>query len=397
VRSARASRFVLGLVVGAALLVLPAAASAASISGTVSATAGGGGIDAVEVCARPELYSFEAICSQTNGFGTYTLTGLPAGSYTVRFREPHNRNYVDQYFDGAAELGSADPVTVTAAEARFGVDAVLQYGGTIAGTVLAAAGGAPVGSFLVCAFATTPLGEVGRCWRTDSSGHYEINGLPPEDYTVEFLSEDEFNLLSEYFAGAGSANAATPVHIGVAGEGKVGIDATLEPGVEITGTLTEARSGRPLSDADVSLLKPGTAEGLGTVHTDQAGRYAFRGRPAGSYVVALVPFGSGNACYPPQFYSGSADFLGATPLSVAPPQVVAGVDAQVSNLCSDAPQPIKVELIPTPPTAAPPKCKKNQWKRWVKGKYRCVKKPKKHRKMHHRAKGHGPQAVATDR
>ena len=156
------------------------------------------------------------------------------------------------------------PVSQTSAKSALsGIDAQLSEGSTISGTVTDAASTGPVANFLVCAFAPTALGEVGRCDRTEAGGNYAINGLPPEDYKVEFLPEDEFNYLPQYYDGVDTLAAATPVAIAAANEVKAGIDAALLPGVEITGTLTEVGSGRALAGVEVSLLEAGTEQALG--------------------------------------------------------------------------------------------------------------------------------------
>ena len=78
--------------------------------------------------------------------------------------------------------------------------------------------------------------------------------------------------------------------------------------------------------------------------------------------------------------------------------MIPGIDGQVIDVCPDPPrpQPVQVTFIPTEPPPPPLKCRKNQKKKWVKGKYRCVKKPQRHKK-HHRRNAKGPQAVATER
>ncbi len=391
----RVAAFVLCLF-GALGAVAPALAAAGSIAGTVTAAVGGAPVAGIQVCARVEPLAFEETCAETDAGGGYALAGLPSGSYKVRFSERQNRNYVDQFFSGKSEFSTADPIAIAATENKTGVDAALQAGGTIAGTVTDFGTGIAVANFPVCAFASTPLGEVGRCWRTDGDGNYAINGLPPEDYEVEFLGEGEFNYLTQYYDGATTAATATPVPIAGPGDLESSIDAALRPGAEISGTLTAAGTHKPLSGVEVSLLAPVTEEVLKFVETDSAGRYAFRGRPAGTYVIGFshTMFGSFNSdCYQAQYYRGAAGFASATPLTVAPPDVLAGIDGEVTDICpKTGPQPVQVTLIPTAPQPRPFKCRKGKRKKWVKGRYHCVK------KKHHRRGGkHGPHAVASGR
>jgi hypothetical protein len=392
----RGGLFVSMLAVFAALAVVaPALAAAGSISGTV-ADESHVGIEGVQVCARIEPFTVEETCAETNAAGAYALAGLQQGSYKVSFHETRNRNYVDQYYNGKDEFGTADPLPVGSAQDLTGVDAEMHPGGTIAGSITDAISMDPVANFPVCAFASTPLGEVGRCSYTDPSGNYAINGLPPEDYQVEFLGEGSFNYLTQYYDDASSSGGATLVKIEGPGDVEASINAALEVGAEISGTLTEVGTHKPLANVRVALLEPVTEEVLRFVPTDSAGRYAFRGRPAGAYVVGFshTLFGPMNAdCYSAQYYKGAATFSAATPLTVAPPQVLAGIDGEVANRCPEThSQPVKVTLIErvqSPATLS--RCHKGFHRKWVGGKRRCVRKQRKHHRRHE----HSPHAHAT--
>jgi hypothetical protein len=379
----RATGCVVVMAICGAVLALPALAAAATISGTVTAP-GGGGIGGVEVCPTPEPYNFEVPCTETNAGGGYELSALPGSAYRLRFSAARNNlNYVSQFYDGKLYY-PGDLVTVGDSEARTGVDAVLQPGGSIAGRVVGANSLNPVAGFQVCAFSNSMSGEVGRCWSTDDSGNYVINGLPPAKYQVEFVGEGDFNYLTQYYDGVTGSGVATLVTVAAANEVVPAIDAALQPGAEISGTVTEVGTHQPLAKIAVSLLEPGTERVVRYVETDAAGHYAFRGRPAGSYVVAFshTLFGSWNGdCYSAQYYKGASSFGTATPLTVAPPQVVTGIDGEVARECAEPrPTPVQVELIPTPqPLVTPRKCRKGFHKKRVKGMVRCVRKHKKHR------------------
>jgi Carboxypeptidase regulatory-like domain len=401
VRSTRVSKFVLGLIGCCAFLALPAAASAGSLSGTVTAAVGGGPVGGIEVCVTPEPYGFEVPCTETNGSGGYQLPNLRESAYRLRFSSARNNlNYVDQFYDGKLTY-PGDTLFVGLNEAKT-VDAALQPGGTIAGTVADANTHAPIAGLQVCAAPTSITAGIDRCWRTDGNGSYQINGLSTAEYRVQFFGEGAFNYLTQHYDGVDGAGSATLVPIAGPNQVVSSIDAAMQPGAEISGRLTEAGSDKPLANVSVSLLYASTGEAARSVETDAAGNYAFRGRPAGNYIVGFSHTNGGpwnNDCYAAQYYKGSASLAGASPLTVAPPQVLTGIDGQVSDLCPDRViQPIKVELIPTPPQPPVLKCRKAQKKKWVKGRYRCVKKPRKHRKHHRRGAGRGgPHAVATDR
>jgi hypothetical protein len=393
----RGLKAVFGLMAAAAALAMAPAAMAASISGTVSSAVDHGPIAGIDVCADPSPYHFEGSCAETDAAGAYTIGSLPAASYSVRFSaDRHNLNYVNQFY-GGKDSYPGDLVTVGDAEAWTGIDAELLEGGAIEGSVTHGAG-LPVAGFLVCAFAFTATGEAGRCSRSGSDGAYAIRGLPSEDYKVEFASEDEFNYLNQYWQGSGDYFDWDPVAV-TAGGTVTGIDAELEPGVEIAGTVREAGTGQPLAGIRVTLLDGATEEPRGRfAFSDTSGRYAFRGRPGGTYVVAFshpFPGEVGNDdWFSSGFYDGATSFAAAARLTVAPPQVLAGIDGEVLDERPPR-ETVQVILNPVQPPIVSPgqprRCRKGFRKRRVKGRVRCVKvnksKGKRHRKgARHRAR-----------
>jgi len=58
----------------------------------------------------------------------YEIGGLPAGVYRVRFSNSPWPGGVEEWYDGAADLSSADDVTVVAGQTTAGIDAVLGDG-----------------------------------------------------------------------------------------------------------------------------------------------------------------------------------------------------------------------------------------------------------------------------
>jgi hypothetical protein len=65
----------------------------------------------------------------TEGNGTYELSGpLPTGNYTVYFSAGSScaaGNYAFEYYNDAASLPAATPVSVTSGETTTGIDAVM--------------------------------------------------------------------------------------------------------------------------------------------------------------------------------------------------------------------------------------------------------------------------------
>ncbi len=112
------------------------------ITGTVTAAAGGALLQDVTVYAYTSktaaTYDYVAY-DYTGADGVYSLSGLTAGTYYLRFEKT---DYLVSYYNAKASLAEADGVSVTLGGVTGSINAALVLGGKITGTVTAAAGGA---------------------------------------------------------------------------------------------------------------------------------------------------------------------------------------------------------------------------------------------------------------
>ncbi|MCU1429015.1 MAG: hypothetical protein JWL83_3015, partial [Actinomycetia bacterium] len=150
-----AALFGAGLV---ALSAAPASADSSSISGTVTAAAGGGPLSGVCVNAfTPGTLTLVAQAT-TDATGAYTLATVPTGNVDMQFIGSGlcpggvGVNVVTQWFNNQPTQASATPVTVVTGSPTLNVDAAMVAGGSISGTVTAAAGGAGLSGICVGAF-----------------------------------------------------------------------------------------------------------------------------------------------------------------------------------------------------------------------------------------------------
>jgi hypothetical protein len=74
--------------------------------------------------------------ASTDASGNFTLAGVTAGTYTVKFQPAFGANYVPQYLTNKSSLADAEFFTVTAGQSVTGKNAVLAVGASISGTVL---------------------------------------------------------------------------------------------------------------------------------------------------------------------------------------------------------------------------------------------------------------------
>ena len=224
--------------------------------------------------------------------GTYSVTGVSASTYAVQFKPcPTNPNfayYVTQFYEDEASLAAADPVTVTAGITQTGIDAAMQLGGQISGTVTNSSA-SPVDS--VCVSAQLQGGDDGGDVRlasnsdsdatqfstkTDSSGQYSLDGIPDGQYSMSFVD----------CSGAGylpTSAGDVEVSSGAATEE----DATMDLPATITGTVTTSASPqKPLSGICVGAILGD--EEVAAATTNAEGDYTMSKLYPGSYQVSFT-------------------------------------------------------------------------------------------------------------
>lgn len=381
------SAFIGGLVWLCLLALIPAVASAGTISGTVSAE-GGGAIEGVEVCPTPQPYTFEVDCTQTDAAGHYALTELPGSDYYLRFtgwRE--NLPYVDEFYNDAQDFDDADLAHLDALQSLT-IDTALAAGGAIAGSVKDEGTEDPIVGLRACAI--DHEGTAVRCALSGAGGAYVINGLPTGEYDVEFEGTNTVSYLHEFYEDSATWAGATDVAV-TAPATETGINAALAPGAGISGTVTDPVTGAPSRGVFVCANEQPPGEYQGCAITDDAGNYAIASLPAATYLVAFeleyFPWG----LWAEEWWNGAATMEEADPIELVPPEMRTGIDGHASSpYWPQEPEPEgQAPVVPSPPETlpAPPlrpalKCKKGFRKKKVRGKVRCVKKHKHHRRRH---------------
>jgi hypothetical protein len=380
-------RVVLCLVACAvALGALPAAAMAGSISGTVTAENGGVPIAGVEVCPTRQPYTVETACTVTDGTGSYSLSSLPEGSYMLYFSaNPANLKYVSEFYDNERYPWESDLVPVAWNQDVTGLDVQLAEGGSISGVVSEEGTGNPIAGIRACANDDQGLGD--RCSNSGPNGEYRINGLRSDTYRVEFEGGNRVNYLREFYKDAASGTGAERLEV-EAPDLLPGIDATLAPGAQILGHVSGISSGAPVSDVTVC-AKAQVGEFEDCNRTDAAGEYVLRSLPAGTYLVGFgieyLPFGTTAA----QWWQGATMEADATPIEIAPPKTLIGIDGQVEDPYREPQLEAPVAQLggtkPVEPASA--KCRKGFHRKRVGSSSRCV---KKRRRAHsHKGRSRG--------
>jgi carboxypeptidase family protein len=186
-------------------------------AGTVTGTVDGG--DPAQptpgICAEalPASGSGLAGLAQTGTAGRYQITGLAPGKYRIQFTGSclvGAGGFAPQWFDGQPAKAKASLVRVTSGAVTAGVGATLSADGGIAGTVQVA--GTPTAG--VCAIAYPAGGGSPTLGQTAANGGYQISGITPGRYTVEFAAGcGPSTYPTQWYNGAGSQAAATQVQV----------------------------------------------------------------------------------------------------------------------------------------------------------------------------------------
>ncbi|MCK8676417.1 MFS transporter [Streptomyces lichenis] len=162
--------------------------------------------------------------------------------------------------------------TVVVGEEALAYDILLSGTSGLAGTVRSAEGGQPVEGAMV--IVTDVRGDVLATGLSTADGAFTFAELVPGTVTVAVNAE-------------GFRPLALPVEIG--GQGVTRIDALLQSGARLQGTVRAGADGRPLADARVTLVDA-AGNVVATATTGEDGAYGFADLTTGDYTVIATGY-----------------------------------------------------------------------------------------------------------
>ena len=279
------------------------------ITGTVTSAVTKAPLEGAEVeVVQAATESFVARRS-TNAQGQYTVPGLVPGEYKVKFSD--ESNWVSQYYNDKSSFAAAEAVEVSASGTTSGIDAELQKSAEITGEVTSEAGQG-IEIIEVVVYEAGAAGKKVAETQTHGGGDYTVLGLPPGEYVVEFYSgvpgSNEKNYAKQYYPGQSSRATAQPVKV-TEGETKSGIDAKLQSGGQISGTVTNALK-EPVEGVAVVVYDAEGGEEQAS-YTNANGEYTVPGLASGKDEVEFI-----SAQYVTQYYKNASSLADASPVTV---------------------------------------------------------------------------------
>jgi protocatechuate 3,4-dioxygenase beta subunit len=235
----------------------------------------------------------------TDENGNYSLQGLPAGTYTLRF-ESSGMNYVSEWYSNASTIETATTIALTKSSPNFLANENLAAGGSLTG-VVNDSNGSPV---RVQITALDSSGADAGYAYSDSSGAFKIDGLAAGTYHLYYRANG-LNLVSFF-----SDTAVTVV-------GGSNTVVSKNPVVLATGAIISGKvlgNSKALANVLVQAIdSSGTYVSSATSAVD--GAYSVVGLPAGTYKLLFTPENGSNFI---ETYSGNASTLEtATTITVA--------------------------------------------------------------------------------
>ena len=268
---------------------------------------------------------------QTNATGDYvTSDGLPAADYFVRAQ---SQGYKPEIYNNIPCLNcnytSGTAVHVTVGNNASGINFALDEGGTISGTITDAATSMGIANANVNIYDS--FGNQLTYGYTDSSGHYAVyDGLPSGNYYAttwngQGYMDKLYNNLPCHFGCDVSSGTPIPV---VSGSDTGGINFALVMGGAISGTITDAGTLAPLSNAQIEISNS-SGQHFRNFYTDSLGKYLANGLPSGSYYLKARKQG-----YQAEVFN-NIHCLGCDPRTGAPISVTLGITTANINFALD--------------------------------------------------------------
>ena len=308
------------------------------VTGTVTGT---GNLPLSGICVSAESSSGGYGSQPTGASGTYSISGIPSGAYTIQFSDCSGSGWATAYYEsgqsnGTAEFVKATAVAVTYGQTTSGINVSLSQGGSIAGSVFNSSA-SPVSG--ICVSAQSAAGGFSGA-PSSVNGQFTLTGIPAGTYRVEYYdcgagaySTAYYNSASPY--GVYSWNQGSEVVVNAGQTSMLGA-ITLVEGASISGNVTDSTSLHSI--AGICVTAQSNSGSFESAPTDASGNYTINGLPTGTFTLVFSDC-SGLANYATSFYvsssnpvsPGTSDYTSATPVSVTSGVSLTGYNLALSR------------------------------------------------------------------
>ena len=259
----------------------------------------------------------------TDAEGQYAIIALSTGDVRLQFAACTAGGYLGEYHDDASTLASATAVAVTAG-AQTAIDAVLQLGGRIFGSVTGEGSPQPGMCVDLLDGGEDPVASA----TTDAAGRYVLENLRAGSYRVRFSDCGAGQFFSEYYDNAVTLASAGTVDV-AAGADRTDVDADLTTGGRIRGTVTNA-----LGQGTAGICVTATdfdGSTLAGATTQANGDYTIQSLESGAYRVRFAVCGGVGLNLLEEWYLNKDTLAASTPVNVSRDGDTANIDAQMAT------------------------------------------------------------------
>ncbi len=240
--------------------------------------------------------------------------------------------YAEQWYSSKGGMSSANVIEVTAPNTISGINAAMEFGGSITGTVYDSVTDIGIQGVSVYVYdagsdrsvSATSINSHVFAATTDSSGGYSISGLKTGNYILRFSHSDYLVKWS-----GGMASQATAATISVTMPNTTACaDISMSRGGSISGTVTDRITGAGISNVYLYAIDRSSGDWAAAAHTDSSGNYAIKGLASGSYRVRIAHSDySGHITG--DWYGGQNSYICADSVAVSAPNATIDVNVQL--------------------------------------------------------------------
>ncbi len=260
----------------------------------------------------------------TNWNGYYTLGELLPNTYRVCFDDYYSGRYAQERYKNALNVERAADIQVTASSVIANIDALLERGGRITGTVTDNTGDPLFDHWVHFSIWDSNSGlwiGTGGAF-TDQNGKYVSSGLTPGTYRVCFYDFSAQLYATECYDNALNIDNATDVQVTV-GSTTEDINAHLALGGRITGRVTNSKGGQSVEGVWIVAFRYDSGEWVNESLSDGLGNFVISGLPAGDYRITVDNF---EMNFLEEYFDNARSWDDASRITVTAGATVSGID-----------------------------------------------------------------------